>query len=392
MKLINYSTLFLLLAGTIFFSACQNKDSAPAAGNQQTSAAPAQEDTNWAKEDGIYAIWFTPKGKIVCRLEYTKAPMTSGNMVSLAEGSNPLTNFHKGQPFFDGLTFHRVVPGFVVQGGDPQGNGQGGPGYMFANESDPTLLHNRAGTLAMANAGPNTNGSQFYLTLAPTPNLDGGAYTVFGYVSTGQAVVNAISVGDKIDSLRIVRVGDAAKAWDAVTAFSKGMEASKAIVEETRKKRDEQMKQQEEMMKKQIEEHNKQVTAMAASYAGWDAKVKAKFPNAKKTKSGLFYIVETPGSGAVAHAGQTVVAHYTGTLWDGKKFDSSKDRGQPFEFPLGQHRVIDGWEEGFGLLSVGSKGKLIIPYYLAYGEQGTPGGPIGPKADLLFEVEMLGIK
>ena len=133
------------------------------------NAAPAasNENPNWAKTDGMYAVFTTAKGKFVCELEYKKAPLTVGNFVALAEGNHPKVDTRKGKPFFDGLTFHRVEPGFVIQGGDPLGSGMGGPGYKFNNEIEPTLKHNRAGTLAMANAGPNTNGCQFYITLTP---------------------------------------------------------------------------------------------------------------------------------------------------------------------------------------------------------------------------------
>jgi peptidyl-prolyl cis-trans isomerase A (cyclophilin A) len=325
--------------------------------------AATTENPNWEKTDGLYAVFNTGKGKIVCELEYTKAPLTVGNFIALAEGNHPKVNINKGKPYFDGLTFHRVERGFVIQGGDPQGNGMGGPGYQFSNETDPTLKHNRPGTLAMANAGPNTNGSQFYITMSPTPSLDGG-YNVFGYVVLGQSVVTGITKNDTMRTVKIVRVGKAAKEFNAVKAFTNG----------------------EEVLKKKQEEASK------VALAAWDTKVKAKYPTAKKTASGLYYVIDVEGTGALALTGQTVVAHYTGTLFDdGNKFDSSVDRGQPFEFPLGQHRVIAGWDEGFALFKVGSKGRLIIPSSLAYGSRGA-GGVIPPNADLVFEVEMLGVK
>ena len=328
-----------------------------------TAPTTSTENANWEKKDGLYAVFNTAKGTFVCELEYAKAPLTVGNFVALTEGKHPFCNVKKGQPYFDGLTFHRVEPGFVIQGGDPMGNGMGGPGYQFANETTPELKHNRVGTLAMANAGPNTNGSQFYITLAPTPMLDGG-YNVFGYVVLGQSVVNSVTKGDTMRSVKIVRVGKAAKEFDAVKTY--------ATADAAAKKKDED--------------------AAKASAAAWDAKVKAKYPTAKRTASGLYYVIDVEGTGAVPQPGQTVVAHYTGTLFDdGTKFDSSVDRGQPFEFPLGQHRVIAGWDEGFALLKVGSKGKLIIPSKLGYGTRGA-GGVIKANADLVFEVELLGVK
>ncbi len=368
MKLFKRSLLLFMIVFAGLFSSCNNKsnnsDVTASADNppQTAQPAPIQDDTNWPQEDGLYAVFNTAKGKIVCKLEYAKAPMSVGNFVALAEGKQPMCNVNKGKPFYDGLTFHRVEPGFVIQGGDPNGNGSGGPGYQFANEVDSTLRHSKAGTLAMANAGPNTNGCQIYITLAPTPMLDGG-YNVFGYVVSGQSIANSITKGDKIDSLRIVRNGKDAQAFDAVKAFTTTFVASKKKLSD----------------------------ALEAEKGLWDSKVKAKFPNAIKTQSGLYYVIDKPGNGPLAKKGQTVVAHYTGTFWDGKKFDSSVDRGQPFTFPLGQHQVIEGWDEGFGLLKVGTKGKLIIPYYLAYGERGSPGG-IPAKADLIFDVEMIGVK
>ena len=335
-----------------------------------TAPAASTENANWEKTDGLYAVFNTAKGTFVCELEYAKAPLTVGNFVALAEGKHPSCNVKKGQPFFDGLTFHRVEPGFVIQGGDPMGNGMGGPGYQFANETTPELKHNRVGTLAMANAGPNTNGCQFYITLAPTPMLDGG-YNVFGYVVLGQSVVGSVTRGDTMRSVKIVRVGKVAKEFDAVKAYATADEAIKKKAEDDRKKAEAAAKEKE---------------------ATWDARVKAKYPTAKKTASGLYYVIDVEGTGAVPQPGQTVVAHYTGTLFDdGTKFDSSVDRGQPFEFALGQHRVIAGWDEGFGLLKVGSKGKLIIPAKLGYGSRGA-GGVIKANADLVFEVELLGVK
>lgn len=350
------------------FSSCNAKQPTESStqNNQQSElkqpAMAVNENPNWSKEDGLYAEFNTSKGKIVCKLEMDKTPITVANFVSLAEGNNLKATVNKGKPFYDGLTFHRVITNFMIQGGDPQGNGSGGPGYSFADEIDASLKHVGPGILSMANAGPGTNGSQFFITHVATPWLD-GKHTIFGSVVEGQTVVNAIAQGDKIESLKIIRIGAAAKKFDAPGTFANG----------------------DKLLKEKA--------AAAAKLEGeaFAKKVKEKFPNAVKTASGLYYVVDKEGTGAKANKGQTVVAHYTGTFWDGQKFDSSLDRGQPFEFPLGQGRVIAGWDEGFGLFKVGSKGKLIIPYNLAYGEQGYPGA-IPPKSDLIFEVEMLGVK
>ena len=145
---------------------------------------------------GTYAILETSQGNIVCRLFEKEAPQTVANFIGLAEGTKEFTDPKTGKktkrPFFDGLAFHRVIPSFMIQGGCPLGTGTGGPGYKFADEFHPSLRHDRPGKLSMANSGPGTNGSQFFVTVAATPWLD-NRHSIFGEVIEGQEIATKIS-------------------------------------------------------------------------------------------------------------------------------------------------------------------------------------------------------
>jgi cyclophilin family peptidyl-prolyl cis-trans isomerase len=306
-------------------------------------------------ENGIYAKIGTPKGAITIKLEHEKTPMTVANFVGLAEGTLENNVTEVGTPYYDGLTFHRVIADFMVQGGDPTGSGAGGPGYQFEDEIHPELKHNRPGTLSMANAGPATNGSQFFITHGPTDWLD-GKHTVFGYVTEGQEVVDAIAQGDSMDKVEIVRVGAEAEAWNASEIFTTARSAAEQAAREAQEKAD---------------------AAIADLKAG-----------AQKTESGLMYIVHEEGKGPKPAAGQNVKVHYELKLADGMVVDSSYSRGTPLEIPIGVGRVIPGWDEGIQLLNEGSKATLIVPSDLGYGPSGA-GGVIPPNATLIFKVELV---
>jgi peptidylprolyl isomerase len=313
-------------------------------------------------QDGLYAKFDTTKGEILSTLEFEKTPLTVTNFVGLAEGTKELGGGAKmkGDHFYDGLTFHRVIPEFMIQGGCPLGAGTGGPGYTFPDEFDPSLKHSGPGILSMANAGPGTNGSQFFITHVATPWLD-GKHTVFGHVVSGMDVVNAIVQGDKINTIEIIRVGKKAQAFTADQAAFNNLLANFEKLQ-----------------------RDKVLAAMEAEQSA----IKKNWPEAITTPTGLKYVVVTEGAGdATPVAGAMVKAHYTGKLLDGTKFDSSYDRGNPIDFPVGQGRVIKGWDEAFLGMKKGEKRVLIIPPDLGYGPSGR--GPIPPNAYMVFDVELV---
>jgi peptidyl-prolyl cis-trans isomerase A (cyclophilin A) len=334
-------------------------------------------------EPGIYAEFTTTKGVILIVLEYQKAPMTVANFVGLAEGNLTVMDTIKyTTPFYNGLKFHRVIKDFMIQGGDPLGNGSGGPKHNFFDEIHPDLKHTGPGILSMANSGPNTNGSQFFITHKETPWLD-GKHTVFGHVISGQEVVNAIEQGDEMKTVKIIRVGKEAKKWNATENFKTVYNKLKAVEEEKAKKLAEEQAIQAERIKKiaaMSEEEYKQYMF---------EEVKAKYPTAQLSPSGLVYIIENPGEGVKPVQGTHLSVHYRGTFRaDGKQFDASYDRGQPMSFTFIDQKMIPGFEEGIAMLGKGGKAKLIIPYFQAYGKNGRPGA-IPPYSDLVFDIEIV---
>lgn len=307
-------------------------------------------------KNGLYANFKTNKGDILVELTHDKTPGTVANFVGLAEGKIKNKAKSKGEAYYDGLKFHRVINDFMIQGGDPAGNGTGGPGYNFDDEFHEDLKHDRPGVLSMANAGPGTNGSQFFITHNETPWLD-GKHTVFGYVIDGQQVVNKIEQGDKIETLEIIRVGQQAENFDPKKIFK----AFKAAKEERE----------------------------AEAKAQMEAKIEALADDTyMKTDSGLRYKILEEGEGDQLKSGTSVNIHYTGKLANGQVFDSSYKRNQPINFVLGQGQVITGWDEGLQLLKKGAKAMFIIPPHLGYGSRAIQ-GVIPANSTLLFEVEVV---
>jgi peptidylprolyl isomerase len=307
--------------------------------------------------DGLYAVITTAKGDIVLSLEYQKTPLTVTNFVALAEGAMT------GKPFYDGLKFHRVIANFMIQGGDPQGTGAGGPGYQFADEFDPSLKFTGPGVLAMANAGPATNGSQFFITHVKTDWLN-GKHTIFGHVVAGQDVVNAVAQNDVIQKVTIVRQGKAAEAFQATKASFESLKSTAAA-------------RAAAAAKAQAAEAEKAVATLTAGMT--------------KTPSGLYYKVTKAGSGSKPTKGQTILANYEGRLTDGTVFDSSYARKQPFQFQVGVGNVIPGWDEALMDMKTGEKRTIVLPPNLGYGAQGA-GGVIPPNAWLVFDVELVLLK
>jgi peptidylprolyl isomerase len=342
--------------------------------------------------DGLYAEITTNKGTIIVELEYAKTPVTVANFVTLAEGKNTFVNEKfKGKPFYNGLKFHRVIPNFMIQGGDPLGNGSGDAGYKFKDEFTD-LLHDKPGTLSMANSGPNTNSSQFFITHVATPWLD-GMYTVFGHVvENGMETVNKIVQDDTIMSITIIRKGEAAKKFDAAKVFHNYFttelenQKKQAIIEAENKKL------YAEKYKAVIEEKRVSLNNVKNT--------------AKKSNTGLAYSIIKKGSGVKPANGKPVLINYAGYFEDGTLFDTNirevaKKFGKddpmratqngytPMRFITGRKEgMIPGFIEGIEKLSFGDKAVIFIPSNLAFGEAGA-GSVIPPNASLIFEIELL---
>ena len=337
-------------------------------------------------DDGLYAAIETTKGDILLSLDYENVPITTANFVSLSEGNNSYVSEKlRGKPFYDGLTFHRVVPNFMIQGGDPNANGTGGPGYTFENEhpmkSDSTAMYlfDKPGVLAMANAGRDTNGSQFFITHVEYPSINNG-YSIFGQVVQGQQVVDSIKVGDKMKHIEIIRVGTDAKQFDATSVFASYF----AVLEEKTRAKNEAIKSAKEDFLTRVEANKK---------------------GAKELASGLKMLITEAGTGMKPTRGVDVRINCSGYFTDGnlfyttdkmvaEKFGKYNARTEsegfynPFTMPYSEEAtLVPGFREGMLNMNYGDKAMLFIPAYLGYGSQGN--GPIPPNTDLIFEIELV---
>jgi len=310
--------------------------------------------------DGLYADIETSKGNIVLQLYFEQVPTTVSNFVALAEGNHPIVDEqHSGKPYYNGLKFHRVIENFMIQGGDPTGTGSGGPGYQFDDEFSSDLTHDGPGILSMANSGPGTNGSQFFITHVETPWLD-GKHSIFGKVSSGLEIVDSVEQEDIIKNINIVRVGEDANNFDAPNIFENYLNNKSKIDD------------------KKVEAEQEAIKDITKGM--------------KETESGIKYKISKKGTGDNAKTNDLLSVHYSLQLIDGSEIDSSFTRGAPIEFTCGVGQVIKGWDEAMQLLNKGSKARLVIPSELGYGAMGAGNGVIPPNATLIFDVELVDIK
>ncbi|QLF49211.1 peptidylprolyl isomerase [Capnocytophaga sp. oral taxon 902] len=344
--------------------------------------------------DGLFADIETTQGNIIVKLNYKETPVTVANFVTLAEGKNTFVKAeYKGKPFYNGTIFHRVIKDFMIQGGDPTGTGMGEPGYRFEDEIVPTLKHNKKGILSMANAGPATNGSQFFITQVPTPHLD-GRHTVFGETVKGLEVIDAIAntktvMNDKpekdikINKITIIANGKDAKNFNAVKVFEDYFKE----------------------INKREREREAKTKAAAAKFL---EEVKVQEPQAKALPSGVKIFKLVDGKGKQPNHTHQVMVNYAGYLKNGTLFDSNvkeieeaygkynslrEQQGGYQAFPMPYNtsaQLIPGFRDALLTMKVGDKIRVFIPAALGYGERGA-GDVIPPNSDLIFDIEITDI-
>ena len=344
--------------------------------------------------DGLFADIETTQGNIIVKLNYKETPVTVANFVTLAEGKNTFVKAeYKGKPFYNGTIFHRVIKDFMIQGGDPTGTGMGEPGYRFEDEIVPTLKHDKKGILSMANAGPATNGSQFFITQVPTPHLD-GRHTVFGETVKGLEVIDAIAntktvMNDKpekdikINKITIIANGKDAKSFNAVKVF-------------------------EDYFKEINEREREKEAKTKAAAAKFLEEVKVQEPQAKALPSGVKIFKLVDGKGKQPNHTHQVMVNYAGYLKNGTLFDSNvkeieeaygkynslrEQQGGYQAFPMPYNtsaQLIPGFRDALLTMKVGDKIRVFIPAALGYGERGA-GDVIPPNSDLIFDIEITDI-
>ena len=344
--------------------------------------------------DGLFADIETTQGNIIVKLNYKETPVTVANFVTLAEGKNTFVKAeYKGKPFYNGTIFHRVIKDFMIQGGDPTGTGMGEPGYRFEDEIVPTLKHDKKGILSMANAGPATNGSQFFITQVPTPHLD-GRHTVFGETVKGLEVIDAIAntktvMNDKpekdikINKITIIANGKDAKSFNAVKVFEDYFKE----------------------INKREREREAKTKAAAAKFL---EEVKVQEPQAKALPSGVKIFKLVDGKGKQPNHTHQVMVNYAGYLKNGTLFDSNvkeieetygkynslrEQQGGYQAFPMPYNtsaQLIPGFRDALLTMKVGDKIRVFIPAALGYGERGA-GDVIPPNSDLIFDIEITDI-
>lgn len=340
-------------------------------------------------ENGLYAEFVTNKGTFIAKFYYEATPLTVANFIELAEGKHQMIDSaFKGKPFYNNLTFHRVMKDFMIQGGDHLANGSGNPGYRFPDEFVDTLKHSRKGLLSMANSGPATNGSQFFITLKETPWLD-GYHTIFGEIVLGQEIVDSIGAvettkpGDKPVEAIVIQEVNIINKGVTVPSFTSEMEKI-------------------EVAKKEREERLYRVAAAKARELD-DLKELA-----EELPSGLKMFWRHKGKGIKPEEGSKIRMNYIGYFTDGVLFDTnvlemaekydvvdSKKLARGLYGPTvsdysKEARLVPGFREGLLQMSVGDKTILYIPSHLAYGQQGIP-NVILPNSDLVFELELVDI-
>ncbi|MCS5589897.1 MAG: peptidylprolyl isomerase [Candidatus Thioglobus sp.] len=308
-------------------------------------------------DDGLYANLHTNQGDIVIKLAYDKTPLTVINFVGLAEGTKK-SNIQTGKPFYNGLKFHRVIDNFMVQGGDPKGNGTGGPGYQFADEITD-LSHDSGGILSMANSGPDTNGSQFFITHKATGWLD-GKHTVFGRVIDGMDVVNRIDKGDFIRKVKIIRIGVKAESFKTDEIAFK-QQAQKTL--------------------------NSKDQAKVEKLKNFQAYIDLNYPDAIQTEEGFYYQIKLAGHGKkIPVLGKLAKVNYELKLEDGTVL---RKAGRPLLFVPGTGQVVDAIDKSVMTMTAGEKRTVVAPYFLVFGDDEPQSSSLNKESILIFELELL---